>query len=323
MEAEVAVAESAPVSSSTESSATATPEPSARPSTALKAFEQVTAPSSDTDTAATAPDETGVVSPSTSEKEGPIPFKAHHTALANAREKAVAEWKEKFGWAETLDRQAVEQAARLGQLYSTDRAGYVRQLLSEAVTDPDLAPVVRSEAARILAGSRQSAPDPLPDFPIIDGEGNTVASLAEVINRHVAAALDKEVKPLKQDFESRQQHEQHEKAEAAKTAAVDDIFTEAIDVLPQFEKHKTEIAKVFATLPIDGSPGSTAKALRQAWKQVVGPTLTADATADVLNTFKTKANAQTVDGSGKAASTPKRPTNPKELAVYMRQIATG
>jgi hypothetical protein len=64
----------------------------------------------------------------------------HKTALENARTKAAEqaqqEFESQFGWAKSVDRGAVEEAARLGQLYQTDRAGYIRQVLAEAITDP-------------------------------------------------------------------------------------------------------------------------------------------------------------------------------------------
>lgn len=328
MEAEVVTTtESAPVPSSTESSAIAAPETSARPASALEAFAQVTAdPSTTQETAATGQVEPGAVPPST-EKKGPIPFEVHSKALDNARtkasEEALAKHREQYGWAETVDRKAIEEAQRIGQLYTTDRAGYVRQLLAEAVTDPTLAPIVRSEAARILAGSR-SAPAPSfePDIPVYDDEHRLVNQtfsadkVRELITHSVAEALGKEIGPIKQDLETRQATAKADADKAAFEKSVDDIWTEANEVLPHFKEHQEAIGKVFATIP-----GPADKALRKAWAQVVGPTLEAKATSQVLDSFNKKKDAQTIDGSGRAASTPKRPRNPAELAAYMRSIA--
>jgi hypothetical protein len=189
-----------------------------------------------------------------------------------------------------------------------------------------LAPIVRSEAARILAAGRSATPeaDPEPDVPVYDGEGklvNGVFSGKQQLHliaslRAEIADLRKQVSPLTQSEAGRQQAAKAEADKRDLDTKVASIWTEALEVLPYFEEHKEEIGKVFATIP-----GPPDVALRKAWKQVVGPKLDAKATSKVLDTFNKKADAQTVDGSGKAASTPKRPRNPAELAAFMRQQA--
>lgn len=328
------IAESTPASGSETVSAPVTSE---RPTTALQALTQAAA-HADPDPA-TSP-ETGAIGqaavldpasathPST-ETQGPIPFTVHKTALDNARlkarDEAIAEWRQQHGWAETVDRTATEQAARLGELFRSDRAGFVRQILTEAATDPTLAPVVRSEAARIL-GHRQAQPvDLSPDIPVVDEHGNVVSHtlsdgrIQARIDAAVAKALGtfgEKVDPLLRERETRQQQEQQAEATRQFEAGVQDLYTEACDVLPHFKEHEVEIAKAMEAIP-----GDPAKAMRQAWKQVVGPLLSAKAKADVLDSFNKKVAAQTVDGSGKAASTPSRPRNERELAAFMRQRA--
>src|SRR3990167_4887959 len=117
--------------------------------------------------------------------------------LANRRTKAsdegMAEWKQQYGWAESVDRAAVEEASRIGQLYQQDRAGYLKQLTQEALADPTLAPIIRSEAARVLAGAKQAQPESEPDIPILDQQGNVVGHLNEIVERRLAARLEKEI----------------------------------------------------------------------------------------------------------------------------------
>jgi len=274
-----------------------------------------------------ATDPTGASHPS-AEKQGPIPFTVHHTALENARVKArdeaLSEWRQQHGWAEQVDRASVEEAARLGQLYTQDRAGYVRQLLAEAVSDPTLAPVVRSEAARILGHRKAADPDLSPDIPVVDESGNVVNQsysadrMRQVVAAEIAKALgpvSERFNPLLQEREQRQVQEQAAEQTRQLEAYVQDLYTEAVEVLPHFKEHEAEIAAVMATIP-----GNEAKAMRKAWAQVVGPKMAAKATTTVLDSFKQKAAAQTVDGSGKAASSPSRPQTPQELAAYMRQL---
>ncbi len=318
-------AESTPAASAEPISSPAVSE---RPTSAHDALTQAAAslssdPATSPETAATGQaarsDQPGALHPST---QGPIPFEVHHQALANARAKAVEEWRLQHGWAESVDRRAVEEQARIATLYQQDRPGYIRQILAEAVTDPTLAPVVRSEAARIL-GQRQPQVDLSPDIPVIDEAGNVVNQsysadrMKQVVAAEIAKALGtfgEKVNPLLQERAQRQAQE----AEAAQIRQLDahvgDLYQEACDVLPHFKEHEVAIAEAMKAIP-----GDPAKAMRQAWKQVVGPTLSAKAKAEVLDSFSKKAAAQTVDGSGKAASTPTRPRTVQELAAFMRQ----
>ena len=104
------------------SDAATTPETPAQPEAAT------TQPAESTETQAP-------VNPSVDAK-GPIPFDVHKTALENARTKAVAEYKEKFGWAEQVDRALYEETAQIGHLYRSDKPAFFRQLLSEAAANP-------------------------------------------------------------------------------------------------------------------------------------------------------------------------------------------
>lgn len=325
------IAESTPAAATETSSA---PAASERPTSARDALTQAAASlqsdaATSTDTGATSPaaatDPTGALHPSTPEKTGPIPFDVHHKALENARQKAVDEWRQQHGWAEHVDRAEVERMAQIATLYQRDRPGYLRQVLTEAVQDPTLAPMVRSEAARIL-GQRQAQPvDLSPDVPVLDEAGNVVTQTlsADRIQARIDAAVAKaletfggKVDPLLKERETRQAQEQVAEQTRQLEAHVGDLYAEACEVLPHFKEHETAIAKV-----MEGIPGDPAKAMRKAWAQVVGPTLAAKATSQVLDSFKSKAAAQTVDGSGQAASTPARPRNEQELRRYLRQLA--
>jgi len=252
-------------------------------------------------------------SPSTTDV-GPIPLERHKQILDGVykeRDDAKTQldsWKA-FEWAKTVDRQAVEQAQRLGQLYTTDRPAFWRQFATEAAADPSL----RSEAARILAtrGGPQ-APSMEPDIPVYNEQGQLVSKTfsaerqVEIINHLVAEALGKEVAPLKQDFQTRQQEREQTQFQQELQTSVADIYAEAQDVLPGFTEHEAEIGKVFATL----TGKDPAKDLRQAWKTVVGPKLSAKATADVLDNLQKKAAAASgVNPAGAVIATNKRPTS--------------
>jgi len=257
--------------------------------------------------------------PTDASAQGPIPFTVHKTALENARTKATeqarAEFQQEYGWAQNLDRQSVESAMSIGQMYQQDRPGFIRQVLAEAMSDADLAPLIRSEAARALSSGRgqqqaaPQAPDLSPDIPVMDSEGRMVAQtfsaekVQQIVQHAIQQAMDREVGPMKADYQSRQQQEQAHQARQALETATTDIYQEAVDVLPAFKEHEAEIAKVFATIP-----GEPARALRAAWKQVVGGKL-ADAgrvKADYVTELQTKAAASGVNPAAAAIAPSKR-----------------
>jgi hypothetical protein len=189
---EATVAPTAPTAGTT---ITATPAPVAAPASAsvtpaerptfAQAFASDAAPPSTTqaqpEAATTQPAESTTtevpVHPS-ADKTGPIPFDVHKTALDNARTKAIAEYKEKVGWAENVDRSLIEETAKIGHLYRSDKPAFFRQLLAEAAGNPETLAVLRSESARFLAGGRQPAAAPVdltPDIPVVDDQGRVVS----------------------------------------------------------------------------------------------------------------------------------------------------
>lgn len=266
-------------------------------------------------TAQPATSATGEATPATALTTGEPPQERWPTILENARTKAkaeaTAEFQQQYGWAQQVDRAAVEEASRIGQLYQQDRAGYIRQVLAEAITDPTLAPLVRSEAARALASGRQIAQTPpaIPDVQVQDAQGQVIGNLRDIVQAHLAEYAAKELQPLKQDFESRQQRDQAERSTQALNTAMQDIYSEALDVLPGFKEHEGEIAKVFATL----RGADPARDLRTAWKQVVGGTLgqVNQVKAQTLDELKTKAaaSAGSVNPGSAVVAATHRPTS--------------
>jgi len=300
------------------SAPSASPAPAERP-TFAQAFASDAAPSTDSSSAPTETAATAQAETSPTESAGPIPFTAHKTALENARlkarEAAQAEFQQQYGWAMQTDRAAVEEAARIGRTYATDKPGFIRQLLAEATTDPELAPLVRSEAARVLGMRQQAQPQPAPidlspDIPVMDQDGRVVAQtysherLQQVVQKAIEDFASRELSPIKQDYQSRQQEQQAQKAQQELQTAVSDIYSEATDVLPGFKEHEAEIAQAFATIP-----GDPAKALRAAWKQVVGSKLASadQVKADTLKDLQTKAAASAVNPASAVIPTTQRP----------------
>lgn len=290
------------------------PEPSATASVPVTApaSETPAAPSSADAIAPPAETPSGDVTPT----PGPLPFERHKSILDGAYKERdtfkaqLEQLQQQVGWASSVDRTAVEQAAKLGQLYQQDRVGYLRQILSEAAADPELMPLVRSEAARVL-GSRPPGPASIePDIPVFDDAGHQVAHaysaerVKQLIAQSVAEAIGKEVGPIKQDFQTRQQQEQAATEQRQMLAAVEDTFATAKQELPLFWEHREEIAKVFETMP-----GDPSTALHRAWAKVVLPKLDASSQAKALDALKTKSTASISAPGSAVASSGTRPTS--------------
>ena len=253
---------------------------------------------------------------------GPMPFQAHKTALENARtkerERVTQEFDQQYGWAKTADRGAIESAQQIGQMYANDRPGFIRQVMAEALADPNMAPLIRSEAARVLGQRAQAQPqtappvDLSPDIPVMDGNGQIVAQtysherLQQVVAKAIEDFATRELSPIKQDYQTRQQAAEAQRAQQELQTATQDIYSEALDVLPNFKEHEQDIAAVFATLPASMAPD---KALRAAWKQVVGSKLAnADQVrATQLTELKTKAAASGVNPASSVITSTGRP----------------
>jgi hypothetical protein len=309
-------------------SATAAPTPVERPtfaqafaSDAATSPEQPAQPEAPTTQAADAATTQAPVNPNADAKTGPIPFEVHKTALENARTKGAAEYKEKFGWAENLDRSLIEETTKIGTLYRNDKPAFFRQLLAEAAGNPETLAVLRSESARFLAGARQqpAAVDLTPDIPVVDDQGRVVSHSfsAERVKQLLKQERDSlkqellgEIAPLKQDRETAQRQEQARQEQAHLQSTVTTLYEQATTDLPHFKEHEQEIAAAFEKIP--GDPGT---ALYRAYAQVVIPKLNAASQAKALDDLKTKAAASTANPASAAVATAKRPKSFNDPAL--------
>lgn len=227
---------------------------------------------------------------------GPIPY---------ARFKEVNDQLATLRWAKDVDQAAVREAERIGRLYQTDRVGYMRHLIAEALLDPELSPQIRSLAGATLAGRNTPQADPPiePDIPVFDANGQQVArtysdaALAKIRARDredLKRELLGEIAPIKQTFEAREH--------AARVAqASDALYEQAISELPLFKEHEAEIAQAMADIP-----GDAGMALHRAWAKVVLPKLQSQTEAKLLGNLKQKAVAATVSpGVQPATQAPK------------------
>ncbi len=258
------------------------------------------------------------------QEQGPIPYLRHKSVLDGAYKERdtfksqLDEFQQKYGWAQQVDPAEFQQIQTWSQAYRQDPVRWFADTAAQLrQTHPELAQSLHSEAARVLAGARQSQPsqaaaDLEPDIPVMDSNGQVVTQaysadrVKQLIAKSVQDAIAKEVGPIRQDFQTRQAREKDALEEQQRIAHVKDIYAEAVEVLPGFEAHKDAIAKAYESIP-----GDPARALRKAWWEVVGKQLSNanETRAKQLDEIKTKAAASTVNPAAAAVASTHRPTS--------------
>jgi hypothetical protein len=245
--------------------------------------------------------------------EGPIPYDRHKSILDGAYKErdGYKQQLDALAWAKQVDRQAIEEAERIGKLYQTDRAAFARTFFAEGLTDPEVGPLLRSEAARILAGGRgQQSEELTPDIPVFDANGQQVAQtfsaerVQKIVQRAIAEAIGKEVTPIKQTFEHQQAQA---KAVAQRQQAVQqiDAIYQRVEKLPLFKEHDQEIA---AAMP-EFASAHPAEQVYLAWAKVVLPKLQQTHQAQTLATLEKQAAAAQVNPNAAVVTSQARPTS--------------
>lgn len=261
--------------------------------------------------AATAPPaspESGEVPP-----QGVPPEQRWPDILANARTKArqeaIAELQQQYGWAEAIDPAEGQQLQRWAQAYRADPLKWfadTAQELKQAF--PHLAANLHSEAARILAGAKGGgAPaDFEPDIPVVDEQGRVVNHaysadrMRAIVKHELALALG----PVQQRFQQQDAEAEHTAALQQVNAEADRIFS-TVSKLPHFAEHQAAIAEAMGRLT-DVSPNEAALL---AYVNVVLPNLSKAEQAKTLTDLKTKAAAATLNPSSAVVASTHKPTS--------------
>lgn len=229
-------------------------------------------------------------------KQGPIPFDVHHTALENARTKAVEEYRQRVGWAEHVPREQFEQMASWYNRAASDPVAFALDVIDELAANEEHAPVLRSRAGRLLRAARQQQPthDPdIPDVEILDGQGQSLGKLRDVVERLVAARVG----PLEQDKQTREKREKeaaYERELDAYTTRESARIRSAVEKLPHAKDHWAAIVEKAKTYPDEIPVG---EALRDAYHEVVMPQLSTLERKKVLADISQKPAASTVSPS--------------------------
>ena len=223
------------------------------------------------------------------------------------REAALTEWRQQYGWAESVDRSQLEQMAQWYSRYNGDAGEFVENILQESLQHPVHSASVRSRLGRMLASlkaQQQQAPERIePGIPVMNERGEIVAKtytdaqLEQLLQQKLDAALN----PFKEDLETRKTQAQRE-ADQRKAQEQADADVAYVKAMPGFEEHKADILAVFKANP--------KMTIRQAYDDVlktkIFPAIGQKSEAKVLSDLQQKANAQTVhQGTATGSQTPK------------------
>lgn len=302
----------------------------ARPTSMREAFERMEKKAAGTTdpatTPQTAPSKAAAVVP-----QGPIPFDVHQKALENARTKAsteaLAKHRETFGWAEKIPQQQLQQWGTLANRITTDPIGYAADLIREIEQHPQLGPAWKARQGAQPVGRTDTTQSLDPDVEIRDDQGRVVGKtfsadrVTAIVQKAVSEAIGQEVQPLKAERDARQAEANRQQMETLKTQQTELVTKQADAILSDIEQildgDKSlfdDVDKMMSQHP-EMTPHAAALAVR---KEKVVPKLKGAATQEAITEMQRKAaGGATANGSGRTAM-PKKPTNAKELAAWMR-----
>ncbi len=276
-------------------------------------------PAAATGTATTQPAVTTPTPPT--KPQGPIPFDVHSRALENARVKAAEEYKAKYGWAETADRQAYEQAIALARRTTADPVAYVKELIADLQNHPQYGPELRSEAARALAAGRSAPTMPEPDIAVTDENGNVVGRTYSAdaqakrdawLESQFMAKVSEQIAPLVQTHKTLEAQRQQARDEAEGQKFASTFYGELKDY-PHFEANKKAIgAEVVSLLqqygddPRTNDPAFLEAVTLRAYHRVVTTKQDALSRQAAVHDLTTKASGNGVTPGRSPVGVPKR-----------------
>ena len=240
---------------------------------------------------------------------GPIPFPVHQKALDNARLKARQDVEQEYR-ATVGDPAVAREATQWFQRAARDRVGFLRDVITEALADPQLAAQVRSLAGQTLGGGRgpmAAAPTeaPAPDFQ--DANGNqfysakTQQARDEWLIQRAREEILGQVQPDLEQVRTERLERQADTAKRQVVSAIQGHISEATK-WPYFEQYKAQIAHVARTMPLtSGHPAEEAIVLRRAYDQVVGPQLSTLEQQRVMADLKARAHASSLNPASTGA----------------------
>jgi hypothetical protein len=260
--------------------------------------------------------------------QGPIPFDVHHKALENARTKTVqerdAQWMEKYGWATTIEKDALDKWIPFAKRISTDPAGHLRDFLApDVLQHPQHGPAIRAELGRIFQSLGNGNGEPQPDVQLVNEQGQVTGMTysADAQAKKDAWLLSqwrnewqREIGPIKAEREQQQQQAAQQQARAALESKADVVMSELLEIVDG----KTDLLPAIDALMGEHPEWSAHKAALEVRKTKIVPTQQQTAQAAAADSFRKKAAANTSDGRASTSTPPKRPTTRQELADFLR-----
>lgn len=214
-----------------------------------------------------------------------------------AAEKQLNEWRQKHGWAESVDPRDYQQIQSWSQSYRQDPVRWFVDTVSDLkATYPHLSPALQSEAARILSGARgqqrQAEPDIEPDIPVMDEQGRVVSQAfsADRAKQLIARELKAALQPLVEEREQRQQAASQRQIRGQAEQAASSIYQRA-QTWHGYKEHEPAIAQVFEANP----DFSLQDAYLHVLHSQILPSLDRTSQARVLSDLQQKATATTVN----------------------------
>lgn len=298
----------------TSAEASASSEPAASVSTsgessapvdlAAQPGEATTQPAAATDSLSTEPDEN---------TPGPR-LKDHQRILENARQKAVAEYQQRYGWAEQVSAEEFQQIQSIARHFASgNQLEGIKALLNEARKDPTVEAQLRSEAARILAQRAQPTGPDLHPIQVQLENGQTVglysAEQIAALKDQWLSAVEQKLQPLQQSHAQQQQAAEAARFEAAwtqwQTRTVSDAASwpgmDNPDTRAQFAQ---EVGRNIERIPAN-RVDLIEREIDRAYRKVVVPTLATSSRQAVLNDINRHANASTVNPGRTTTRVPK------------------
>lgn len=235
----------------------------------------------------------------------------------NTKLKEAREFRDRYGWAEGLDPQAVQTMREWFGRASADPRAFALQLVDELAQTPEHAQYLRSEMARRL-GTRAKAgeastdeAEPQPDIDVTDGQGNIVGKTFS--DKQLAKRDEYRERQLMSRFEQQygdrfktldQLQQQHEaQAAQAKADQFASSFAAELSKLPLFDQHKADVGQyIKAHPPTSDEPGEVKANALMAYWAVVGPKLNGSGKSEVLADLQRKAKANTGVNPGASSS---------------------
>jgi hypothetical protein len=290
---------------------------SAGPATFAEAFASDASPApgspaeSNTPPAAELPATDAAASPQQPDERSPFIPRARFDEV-NTERAALKAFKEQFGWAEQVDRHAIQQLQPYAQMFATDRAAFLRQVIADSMADATLGPQIRSELGRALATrGAQPQTEPQPDLPIELADGRVVHLYsAEQQAKREAWVREQLLGQIKQEFAPVVQTTQAIVAEREATARqrqADEYGTTTFAKAQKWpgmdsEDNRKAVHDAIKAMNLQSDdPRDVSLALNEAYLQVVVPKLTQSAQSKLLDTLQQKAAASTSPNPGSAA----------------------